>query len=115
MQNPLSWAELPVKDLDTGMAFYSRVLDTEMTAQEMGGEAVSSIPGERGAASANLFVAEAAPMRIFLTIADLDAASTRCREAGGEVTSGVIDIPPGRFVHATDPDGNAIGLFEPRG
>ena len=36
----------------------------------------------------------------------------RVKQAGGTVVSPIIQIPPGRFFYATDPDGNSIGLFE---
>ena len=43
----------------------------------------------------------------------LEAGMARCWEAGGQVLSEPVTIPPGRFVHARDMDGNALGLFEP--
>ena len=42
----------------------------------------------------------------------LEAASSRCWEAGGTVKGDPIAIPAGRFQYALDPDGNSIGLFE---
>ena len=52
---------------------------------------------------------------IHLNVPDtLEAAAARVIEAGGAIVSDAIAIPPGRFQYVTDPDGNSIGLFEPR-
>ena len=32
-----------------------------------------------------------------------------------ELDGAVVDIPAGSFCYATDPDGNSIGLFQPKG
>jgi predicted enzyme related to lactoylglutathione lyase len=44
----------------------------------------------------------------------LEDACDRLTGAGGEVIGPVIEMPWGRFVYATDPDGNSIGLFQPK-
>ncbi len=44
----------------------------------------------------------------------LEAGMARCFDAGGQVVSPIIEIPPGRFAYAKDLDGNSIGLFEPK-
>lgn len=36
----------------------------------------------------------------------------RVTDAGGKVVSDTIDIPPGQFFYATDPDGNSLGFFK---
>jgi predicted enzyme related to lactoylglutathione lyase len=38
----------------------------------------------------------------------------RVKDAGGQVVSPPITIPPGRFFYAVDPFGNSIGFFERR-
>lgn len=52
---------------------------------------------------------------VHLAVPDtVEQAAARCAKAGGAVLGPVIDIPPGRFQYATDPDGNSLGLFEPK-
>ena len=116
-QNAVVWAELPVSDLGAGMAFYSALLGMQMSTMEMGGDTVSAFPFGDGGVSADIFVPKAGqPKRttVFLDVGKLEPAMERCTAAGGTLLTGIIDIPPGRMVHATDPDGNGIGLFERR-
>ena len=51
-------------------------------------------------------------MTAHLAVADeLEAAMARVRTGGGEVVSGVVDIPVGSFFYAKDTEGNSLGVF----
>ena len=51
-------------------------------------------------------------MTAHLAVADdLEAAMTRVMTGGGEVVSGVVDIPVGSFFYAKDTEGNSLGIF----
>jgi uncharacterized protein len=114
------WAEIPVRDLDAGLAFYQPATGGTLDKSDMGGESVAMFRTADPAqgVSANLFVGEPGPADrgqvVFLTIeGKLEDAIRRTEEAGGRVTPEVMAIPPGRFVYIADPGGNRVGLFEP--
>jgi uncharacterized protein len=114
------WAEIPVRDLEAGMAFYAAATGGALDRSDMGGQSVALFRTADPAqgVSANLFVGEPGPADrgqvVFLSIAGkVEDAMRRTADAGGQVTSEVMSIPPGRFVYIADPDGNRVGLFEP--
>ncbi|NNE80914.1 MAG: VOC family protein [Silicimonas sp.] len=117
--NAVVWTEIPVRDLDRGMAFYSKVFDYALNRDESGPNPISFIPtgdSENGIAG-HLYPGDpAAPgtgPTIHLAVPDtLEATAARFASAGGTVKSDPIAIPPGRFQYGEDPDGNSIGLFE---
>lgn len=116
--NAMVWFEIPVTDMARAKAFYERVLDTELVDDTSGpnpmavfptsdpktglaGHLYPGQPAANGGATVHLLVPK-----------PLTAAVERVRQAGGEVLSEPITIPPGSFVYCKDPDGNSIGLFE---
>ena len=117
--NAVVWSEIPVRDLDRGMAFYSTVFDFEMNRDDTGPNPIAFLPTEnfeQGIAG-HLYPGEpAAPgtgPTIHIAVPDtLEATADRFQNAGGTLVSDPIAIPPGRFQYGTDPDGNSIGLFE---
>lgn len=118
--NSVAWIEIPVRDLDKGIAFYSSMFDFQLTRNDMGPNPMADIQtkGSKGAVSGHLYPGEpAAPgtgPTIHLNVpGTLEATAERCVKAGGTIVSDPIAIPPGRFQYALDPDGNSIGLFEP--
>ena len=117
--NAVVWTELPVTDMSRAMSFYSTVFGFELALDESGPNPMSMIPTADGEGVAgNLYAGK--PARdgegptVHLTVPDkLEDAADRCARAGGTVLGEPVTIPAGRFVYATDPDGNSIGLFEP--
>ncbi len=116
--NAVVWTEIPVASLDAACAFYGKVLEKELTVQQMGPDKTAVFPYAEGAGvSGHLYqgtpsgdgrgntVHLAAPGK-------LEATMDRVRAAGGAVVSDAIAIPAGRFFYATDPDGNSVGFFE---
>ena len=117
------WTEIPVSDLAKGQAFYeaafgwSMVLQTAETSgspndyvdfsddlSRVGGHLYPGMPASGNGPTIHLAVP-----------GTLEDGIARFTNAGGAVLSPPVEIPPGRFVYATDPDGNCIGLFEPKG
>ncbi len=118
-QHFTAWAEIPVRDLDRGVAFYAAVTGGILEKVEMGGDPVAYFVTEETTqnVSANLFVGEPGDGNsgptIFLAIPDrIEDALDRVWQTGGRIASDVIEIPPGRVAYANDPDGNRFGLFE---
>lgn len=115
------WVEIPVTDMDRGIAFYNAVTDAELTLDSSGpnpmavfkpkdphtGVAGHLYPGKVAPAGAGPTIHLAAPGK-------LEATIERVKSAGGKVLSDPIALPAGRFFYALDPDGNSVGFFEQR-
>ena len=116
--NALVWGEIPVRNLDRSMAFYSEVFGYDLKSEDMGPNPIAMLPASKTGVSGHLYPGKpAAPgsgPTLHLGVPDsLEATAERCWKAGGTVKSDPIAIPSGRFQYAEDPDGNSIGLFEP--
>ena len=116
--NSVVWVEMPVRDLDKAVAFYSSVLGCEMTPEENAPYPMVNFPSAPTGVAGHVYVgtpAEAgAGATTHFAIPDtVEEAAARCFEAGGSVKGDIVTIPPGRFQCALDPDGNSIGLYEP--
>ena len=120
-KNAVVWAEIPVTDLPKAMAFYEALTGQALSLDETGPNPLANfaVKDMNSGVAGHLYpgrpATEGQGPTIHLYIPDsVEAASTRCIAAGGKVLSQVIYIPPGRFAYAQDPDGNSIGLFEPK-
>ncbi|MFQ6546403.1 VOC family protein [Aestuariibius sp. 2305UL40-4] len=117
--HPVCWTEIPVRDLDAARTFYETVFHWEMQRDEEGPQPILFFPTADPAKGVAGHLYEGKPSRegstIHLVVPDtLAKAKERCWEAGGTVLDQDIPIPAGTFCYATDPDGNSIGLFEPK-
>lgn len=114
-----AWTEIPVSDLDKGIAFYTSITGVVLEKMDMGPNVTAVFrtdPPMKGAGS-HLYVGKPASggngPTIHLSVeGTVEQAMERVKQAGGTVVSPAIDIPDGRFAYAIDPDGNSIGLFE---
>ena len=118
--NSVVWMEIPVRDIDRGIDFYSKVFNYALSKDESGPNPIAVLPTKDmdNGVSGHLYPGEpAAPgtgLTIHLNVPDtLEATAERFGKAGGTIKSEPIAIPPGRFQYGLDPDGNSIGLFEP--
>ncbi|KIT17032.1 VOC family protein [Jannaschia aquimarina] len=120
-QHPVVWTEIPVTDLAAGRRFYESVFQWAMAPQSgppndfvfftppsadegIGGHIYPGTPAQDGGPTIHLQVP-----------GTLEDAVDRVWNAGGKVLDmPPVTIPAGRFVYALDPDGNSIGLFEPK-
>ena len=112
-------AEIPVSDLNKAARFYAEVFGWQMKRDDAGPNPVVNFTAAMSNASGHLYPGKPANNgdgpTVHLVLPDkLEDGISRCQKAGGTVISPVIDIPPGRFAYALDPDGNSIGLFEPK-
>jgi predicted enzyme related to lactoylglutathione lyase len=115
-ENSTVWAEIPVTDLDRAIAFYNKVLDTELKKEEDGANPMAVFPTSGRGVSGHLYPGKPAGdgggPTIHLACPDaLEDALARVEAAGGKVLSETITIPAGRFAYCLDPDGNSIGIF----
>ena len=115
--NTVVWTEIPVRDIDRGIAFYSEVFKYQMERNDTGPNPMADLADPERGVAGHLYPGEpSAPGQgptIHLNVPDnLEATADRCRKAGGSVVGDPIPLPVGRFQYALDPDGNSIGLFE---
>lgn len=117
------WFEIPVRDMSKAMKFYAEVFDTELALDTNGPNPVAFFPTAGGlegpGISGHLYPGTPAgdgrgPTVHMAVPGRLEDAIARFEKAGGEVLPGIVPIPPGRFAYGKDPDGNSIGLFEPK-
>lgn len=116
-QNCGCWFEIAVSDLDASMAFYSAVLQQDLSIDDTGPNPMVMLPFNDDTPGIGGHLYPGKPSRegstIHLVIGDsLDAARDRIIAAGGEVESPDIQIPPGAFFYARDIDGNSLGMFK---
>lgn len=117
-RNSVVWFEIPVPDLDKGVAFYNDVLQVQLIRESMDGMEMAKFPvaDEMNMPSGHLSVGTSAPAGqggvIHLLCPDaLEDGMERLVKAGGKVMSDPITIPFGRFTYCQDPFGNGIGLY----
>jgi len=121
--NPFVWIEIPVSDMNRAMAFYAKVFGYDLQIDESGPNPMAMFTAKDFATgvAGHLYpgtpAARGAGPTCHMEVPDtLDATKARVVAAGGtiDLDGAVIEIPAGRFSYATDPDGNSIGLFEPK-
>ncbi len=117
-QATVVWTEIPVTDLDKATAFYEAVFGWSMVRQTGGPNDMVDFSSDTSSVAGHLYPGKPAtgngPTIHLAVQSTLEDGIARCEAAGGSVISPAIDIPPGRFAYALDPDGNSLGLFEQR-
>ncbi|APW35954.1 hypothetical protein RD110_00950 [Rhodoferax koreense] len=125
MSNPhaISWFEIPVRDLDRAQNFYETVLRKTLLRQQfpMGDKVypLAIFPatehGTKGCLMSghDTLASSTEGSLVYLDCGDsIDAAITRCRQAGGMLLKAKTALPPGMgcFAHIQDLEGNRVGL-----
>ena len=115
------WAEIPVTDMEAGMAFSSAVTGAALELDTSGPNPMANFrPKDPTAGVAgHLYPGKPAvngdgPTIHLVAEGRLEDVIERVTAAGGQVVSPPITIPPGRFFYAIDPFGNSVGFFEGR-
>ena len=113
----LVWCEIPVTDLDKSAKFYKTVFGYSTVRDDTQVNPMVNLTTDMQAIAGHLYPGTSASdggNTVHLALSDkLEDGMKRSADAGGEVVSPIITIPPGRFAYAKDIDGNSIGLFEP--
>ncbi|WP_259811662.1 VOC family protein [Aliiroseovarius crassostreae] len=113
------WTEIPVRNLQKAVAFYNAAFGWSMEIDTNSPAPMAVLGGRMDTVGGNLYEGTPAAsgsgniVHINLTC-PLEDARKAWEKAGGKISSDPVEIPYGRFVYATDPDGNTIGLFEPK-
>lgn len=122
MDNRLVWCDLPVRNLDRAVTFYSKVFQTDLQRMAMPDGETAMFPFAPGAASVSLRT-DGTPSTddgalVYLDIgADLDDALARVWDAGGTVKFGKTGLPGdhGFMACILDTEGNRICLYSRTG
>ena len=110
------FTEIPASDPERACRFYETLLQAPLTREDGGPNPIWVLPHAEGVhATGHIYPGQPAKdggMTAHLAVPDdLAAAMTRVRTGGGEVVSGVVDIPVGSFFYAKDTEGNSLGVF----
>jgi len=113
------WHELRAVDSANAFAFYSDMFGwTKAEAMDMGPMGVYQIFAIDGVPSGGMMTKgpdiPAPHWLYYFNVRDIDAAVTRVKEKGGEITQGPHDVPGGSFiVQGRDPQGAMFALVAP--
>lgn len=117
MENMVVWFELPVKNLERAMAFYTAVLGVEMQEMTGMGKKIAFFPFKPGVASGNLVEDKdnspslVGPLVYLAAGDDLSVPLARVEKAGGKVTLPKTSLGPHGFMaHISDTEGNRVAL-----
>jgi predicted enzyme related to lactoylglutathione lyase len=115
LQGKFVWFELVTRDARKAQAFYGEVLGWKVTAFPMGPTTYEMITA--GEATIGGYdtagKGEAPHWTSYVSVADLDAAMAKVKNAGGKVLEAVKDVPTvGRMVKIADPTGAVLNLYQ---
>lgn len=117
MKNFVVWFDMPVKNLDRAMAFYSKVMAVELQAIEIGPDRQANFPFSRGFASGSLKESKksepsAAGTMVYLNGGDdLSTPLARVESAGGTIVKAKTRIGENGFMAIIrDTEGNHVAL-----
>jgi hypothetical protein len=117
MANQLVWTDIPVKDLDRAVKFYSAILGAPVKKQDYPGMSIGLLPGGETDVSGCLFSSETdhpsehGPLLYFNCDGRLDDAVAAVVPGGGKVVKAKHPIGPHGFrAIVLDSEGNRIAL-----
>ena len=112
MPNPFAYAELHTTDAGRAKEFYRKLFDWKLEdAPTPGGNYTLIHPGE--GIEGGLLADEFAGWQVYVSVADLVAATRRARELGAQVLEELREVPgEGRFSVVRDPTGVRFALWE---
>ena len=118
MVNPVTWFEIPVRNMEKAKKFYEAILDIELARNEMGPMKMAWFPMAQGApgAAGSLVQAEKytpshAGTLVYLHVNDIDDILARVKVHGGKVLLPKTGIGEYGFIaHFEDTEGNRVAL-----
>ncbi len=116
---PVVQFEIGCRDVETAGTFYAALFGWSV-GEVHGTTAAVDTGSGRGVPGALTSLGHE-PHRyvhVYVEVADVDATVDLAKERGGNVVVGPLEIPGdapyARFAWISDPDGNTVGLLEPR-
>lgn len=121
MPAPLTWFEIPTKDIEAATRFYEKVLETTLKQEDSPPVRMAIFPCEGTGVGGCLCQGPGLEPRdhgavVYLRVPDsMEATARRWTEAGGKLVTPVIDLPNGigRIVQVLDAEGGRAALHEP--
>ncbi len=119
MANPVNWFEIPTKDLEKAIAFYSEVFGVSFEKTEMGPLHMAMIAGSDretyGATGALVqadgYVPSANGSVVYFGCDDVEISLKKVEKAGGKTIQPKTSIGEYGFAaHFLDPEGNHVAL-----
>jgi predicted enzyme related to lactoylglutathione lyase len=117
MANQVVWVDIPVKDLDRAIKFYSAVLGARVKKEEMPDMSMGILPHEEGEVGGCLFKSETdepstkGPLLYLNANGRLDEAIAAVEKNGGKIVQAKHQIGPyGYRAIVIDSEGNRVAL-----
>lgn len=112
--NPVVHFEIGGRDSAKTQAFYGKLFDWEIT---QAGAAANINTGGSGGINGHITALGHEPhnyVTVYVQVADIQAYLDKAKTLGGKTLVPPVPIPTGKFAWLADPDGNLIGLLEPK-
>ena len=118
---PITWFEIPTRDLDAATRFYEAALLTKLKRDDMPAAKMAIFPNAGAPVGGCLSEGRGLEPRdhgavVYLRVPDtMEATQARWEKAGGKVVTPVIELPNGigRIVQVLDAEGGRVALHEP--
>ena len=116
--NPVNWFEIPAKDYDRAVKFYSEVFNVELTPMDMPNMKLAMFPGahdKQNATGAIVHGEGIAPSTdgttVYFACEDLNTELKKIEKLGGKVLNPKTSIGEMGFIaHFVDSEGNKVAL-----
>ncbi len=114
MGRPVVHFEIGCRDSAATQAFYSKLFDWDITAA---GPAAVINTGGAGGINGHITALGHEPhnyVTVYVQVDDIQAYLDKAKALGGKVLVPPVPIPTGKFAWMSDPEGNLIGLLQPK-
>ncbi len=113
------WFEIPALDIARAAKFYSALFATELKMEKMGPAEIAVFPYDQANATSGCVMkapglTPSSDGAVIYLNADpsLDTILNRVKAAGGKISLGKTELPPGMgcYAHIVDTEGNRVGI-----
>jgi predicted enzyme related to lactoylglutathione lyase len=114
MGQPVVHFEIGCKDSARTQEFYTKLFDWKI---QPAGPAANIETGGTGGINGHITSLGHEPynyVTFYVEVNDIGAYLAKAQELGGKKIVGPIEIPTGTFAWMMDPEGNVIGLIQPK-